>query len=146
MYSDKYTVHSENKLQHLILQKMDVRLGHSGMFPVCNQATFQPGVNFHVAQSRRVIKSLFGFTLSESGWVSEGVTLCRNNITGKRYFAFTVYLLLSSGLNTVGLFDRDVEQVSNMKEDTRSHLVRQTAKTRRGSANSAVPVPHKAIG
>lgn len=58
----------------------------------------------------------------------------------------TVDLLLSSGLSTVGLFDRDVEQVSNMKEDMRSHLVRQTAKTCQGSANSAVSVPHKAIG
>lgn len=46
----------------------------------------------------------------------------------------------------MGLFDRDVEQVSNMKEDMRSHLVRQTAKTCQGSANSAVSVPHKAIG
>lgn len=64
----------------------------------------------------------------------------------KRYFTVTVYLLLSSGLNTVGLFDRDVEQVSNMKEDMRSRLASQTAKTRHGSANSAVSVPHKAIG
>lgn len=55
-------------------------------------------------------------------------------------------LLLSSCPSTVGLFDRDVEQVSNMKGDMRSHLVRQTAKTRQGSANSAFSVPHKAIG
>lgn len=54
-------------------------------------------------------------------------------------------LFLSSGLDTVGLFDRDVEQVSSMKEDKRSHLVCQT-NISQGSANSAVSVPHKAIG
>lgn len=56
-----------------------------------------------------------------------------------------MYLLLSSALNTAGLFDRDVEQVSNMKEGMRSHLVHQT-KVIQGSANSALSVPHKAIG
>lgn len=67
-------------------------------------------------------------------------------ISVKMFLTATVYLLLSSCLSTVGLFDRDVEQVSNMKEDMRSHLVRQTAKTQQGSANSAISVPHKAIG
>lgn len=64
----------------------------------------------------------------------------------RSYFTLRLYLLLSSGLNTVGVFDRDVEQVSNTKEDMRSHLVRQTSKTCKGSAHSAVSVPHKAIG
>lgn len=62
------------------------------------------------------------------------------------FWTATVYLLLSSCLSTAGLFDRDVEQVSNMKEDMRSNLVRQTSKACQGSANSAFSVPHKAIG
>lgn len=69
---------------------------------------------------------------------------CFISVTQKQCHLKDKAVYLFFVINTTGLFDRDIEPVSNMKEDMTSHLVHQT-EVCQGSANSALSVPHKGI-